>query len=128
MASEINTQSSFKQYVLRKLKLGFQEKLPNSQIETEVYFDNYLNDFIMRVTASVLSNEVKNEHSEIKIPETWWDHVKERFFSRWLMVHYRTVTIQTTYRACPHLKIPDDKQHVDFLVYGVTSNGNRSQT
>ena len=57
----------------------------------------------------------------IKVPLTWWDHFKERNFPGWALrrwpVVYREIVVRWT-RVCPHMKVPKDRDHLEFLVRG----------
>lgn len=80
------------------------------------------------VTSLEVYLQSKNHHHEeeqkvMQYPETWWEHFKEAWFSKWLLmkfpVKYKKVYTPVSYKVtniCPHLHTDKERQHVEWLM------------
>ena len=78
--------------------------------------DYSFDTMIVRIEAAMLKRRIHAEPKEtVRVPATWWDAVKERWFlKRW--VKYREIpTRYEIWAVCPHLPTRDQEVHRVFL-------------
>lgn len=126
-----------KRMMCEKLKIGIGASIPpHILMNADIYkqADYLCDEIIYRLSAYLASKSTtKDEKTErvietIKVPLTWWDHVKERFAPEWFLgrwpVNYRAIEIRleekrrvTTTNICPHIELPPgDRTHFEFLM------------
>lgn len=90
-----------------------------SGISAAANYDFYADHIVMRLRATLLRQ--KSVEATENVPLNWWEAFKERWLP-WTTVKYRTIETRVT-RMCPHIKVPENRSHVEFLFAGVATNG-----
>lgn len=124
-----------KEFEGEKIRVGAQMKInfnPNN-VNQEIIREQY-NSFILVFNGYFVGNRQRtvNEEMElgdaIKIPKTWWDHFKLRFFGEFLkkkfpvqyVTKYQKVHITKDIeeiKICPHMDLPPGhSDHIRFWV------------
>ncbi len=79
---------------------------------------------VLELYKTVIAGESHEEEqiiSWLDVPIDWWQHFKRDWFPDWLSklcpVRYfqHTTTQIKRYQICPHINIPDQRQHIEFL-------------
>lgn len=129
--------------IVEKLAVAVGHKIPRYVLETSnisEWTDHLTGAIAHQLTVFLASNTTTKEDtntkttdtSTVEVPETWWDHTKERFAPRWFLARYpvayrkivtmRSTTTTTTTRTtniCPHIELPkSDSTHFEFLLHG----------
>lgn len=104
-------------------------ELQAARTSADLFYDHVAHEFHLELSAIFFSAPTHVDNGEItRVPATWWDAFKERWFPAWLErrfpVQRRTiVTAQRHFHLCPHHqpKLPDNpypmelRPHLDFL-------------
>lgn len=120
-----------KRYLIEKVEIGIQWQIPrhvllNATLDQAL---GYASDEILYRLRSYLAgskSETERVDQIIRVPLSWWDHVKERFAPKWFLkrwpIQYRTIEIKrvvTITNICPHIEVPnDDRRHFEVLFAG----------
>lgn len=98
-----------------------------TDLSVETYMDYQLDAIVMTLKAQLLAGEFENAsiitESFYEIPATLWEHVKQVIFPTWLKkrlpVRYRKLPTATyivhRYKVCPHIAMPGEATHIEFL-------------
>lgn len=104
--------------------------IPIENFEMSRWQDEMVGDMVYRLSQAISQTE-KTETKEDKetitreCPATWWDHFKMRFFPKWKRnmvseeIVVKTVFTTKVVKICPHIKVPSDSSHFEFLTFGV---------
>lgn len=139
-----NDMIELKKLSIEKSKVSVQTAIPEHLLKDASilkFYDTLSNDIIYRFEAFLASTDEEHTSTETKVvnttkvPETWWDHVKERFAPKWFLnkfpINYTTIyTLQENNvivkikKICPHINLPaDDRSHYEFLFYDTKPKG-----
>lgn len=122
-----------KRYIVDKLLRSVSVEIPehlilNSNINVVEIMHEVSSKFVF-ILDSFLAGREYTETTFIdrtKIPLTWLDHVRERFFPSLLIkkwpINYRTIITRqkaVITKICPHIEVPNnDKKHINFIISG----------
>jgi len=99
-----------------QMALGFVVDELHLQQFKVMRFEDYFTDYI-RYTCSwrVAAQKAK---TTVSTPETWWEHLKERWFSSWMLnrwpvryKHYRA------YRVLPYIALPKHGTNLSYCTF-----------
>jgi hypothetical protein len=120
-----------KRYLIEKVEIGLNTVVPRHFLmnaEISKYMDYMTDGLIFRFRSYLAGAKHESTHVEqtIKVPLSWWDHVKERFAPKWFLkrwpTQYRTIEVKrvvTITNICPHIEVPhDDRRHFEVLFAG----------
>jgi hypothetical protein len=109
-----------KHILAEKIKFNLQQSISNeivNQIDVKVYEDFIMNNLRIQLEWFALGREIKEEVIDyIYIPTSWFEHFKKALG----MKKYKTKSIPISvkhWHICPHIRIPEFKNHVEFLQY-----------
>lgn len=122
------TEVDIKQVVLTKLRLSSSIKIPRHTLDmTEVttiadyVYDQFIMDMRTFVTAGHWTEKFDSEVESV--PETWWDHFKDRFFSKTLLslfpAKYKNIAskgVVNNYWIFPEIPPNPDKNISHFVM------------
>jgi len=114
------------------LRVRFRSAIPEEVIanaEFNVVEDYALRAMIAEIRLKMLQRKQWEERHSTYVPyhhpRSWWDAFKLRYFPKWLLdyfpVRLTTIRIQQNritkhYHVCPHIKIPDQATHIQWMV------------
>ena len=114
--------------VLDKVFLQSNFKIPRQLLvstEIERVEDTIKDGLIFHFRSILAGTHIATERVEesARVPISWWDHVKGRFFPEWYLksypAKYRTIEtkiVTTIIKVCPHIEFPpNDKRHFEYL-------------
>ena len=137
-------QAQFETVALERVRVGAHAFMSPRLIESvgvrevaEFMADQMLVDLRAHVTAS--KSETTHDTEYMKVPSTWWDHLKADFISSRLAfrfmcwaydrfgwgvrIRWENVTVKTehtAYYTCPHTMLEPERTHMAWLVKAPT--------
>lgn len=113
---------NFKEHRLDLMKQSIGRYISKTELshmyDAEVYLDYVAEDMVVTLATRIPYKDIK----EIRHPEDWWQHVKERWFPSFLLkrfpVKYKKYVATVFY---PDLPIPREQNHI--VIREVETNG-----
>lgn len=116
-----------KRVIIERLKHHKQISIPISMLssmEVDAYIDCAYQNIILSLEWFVnAKRDTKTTTTKKKIPKTWFDHWKLEKAPKWFIklspINYDEITVITVHevtKMCPHMEVPDKRQHVEFLI------------
>ena len=93
----------------------------NAKIDLDCALDQLAHGFVFLLRTWAIRG-VDGVPGHFDVPDTWWDHFKETWFSDWMLarwpVKYRQLTY-VQYYVCPHsTETWPDEKHFEFMLRG----------
>ena len=127
-------------YIIDKVLLESRIAIPRHVLaNTEIIkLEDHVCDGLVYHFRSFLAgkkHEVERSEESIKVPNSWWDHAKERFAPKWFLkqwpISYRTIATKTVFSftdICPHIELPkNDKAHFEWLTTKTNLQGDNHE-
>lgn len=112
----------------RALEVGVRKSLSRQEIEAHrvsVSVEEMADSLIAEIRVYWLGRRDHQKRAYEKVPASWWQHLKQRWFPKWALRRWPVktrdiLTVWTVYRVCPHTcqDVPDGTAaHFHFLAH-----------
>lgn len=130
MAYDVSGETvAIREFIFKRLQVHTSTVFSQYEYETAVdriemaeRLDSTFRGAIFDLYMKCAGDQVETDVQYVKWPKTWWDAVKSRWFSDWMIerwpVRYeeRKFVTQTIMRMCPHLGLNPKEKHIRWLI------------